>query len=103
MRFFDRVDAGRRLGARLEEFALRDVVVLGLVRGGVPVGYEVARILDAPLDVMIVRKIGVPLQPELAMGAVVAGASHLFEEPGTLHVAANLARTWFLEHRMHAS
>jgi putative phosphoribosyl transferase len=73
MSFFDRVEAGRRLGARLEELALRDVVVIALPRGGVPVACEVAKTLDAPLDVLLVRKVGVPLQPELAMGAVAEG------------------------------
>jgi putative phosphoribosyl transferase len=68
--FVDRVDAGRRLGARLRHLRGADVVVLGLPRGGVPVASEVARALAAPLDVIIVRKLGVPSQPELAMGAV---------------------------------
>ena len=73
--FADRADAGRRLAARLADsgFAGRDVVVLGLPRGGVPVGYEVARVLGAPLDVLVVRKLGVPFQPEVAMGAVGEG------------------------------
>jgi putative phosphoribosyl transferase len=68
--FTDRAQAGRRLGARLSECALVDPVVLGLPRGGVPVAVEVARALNAPLDVIVVRKLGVPFQPELAMGAV---------------------------------
>jgi putative phosphoribosyl transferase len=68
--FRDRVDAGRRLGERLRHVRGEDVVVLGLPRGGVPVAAEVARALDAPLDVIVVRKLGVPFQPELAMGAV---------------------------------
>ena len=70
MPFRDRVDAGRRLGERLRDLRGEDVVVLGLPRGGVPVAAEVARALDAPLDVIVVRKLGVPFQPELAMGAV---------------------------------
>jgi predicted phosphoribosyltransferase len=74
MRFIDRADAGRQLAARLTEYAARsDVVVLGLPRGGVPVAYEVAEGLSAPLDVFVVRKLGVPGQPELAMGAIAAG------------------------------
>lgn len=73
MRFDDRRDAGRRLAERLEEFRGQDVVVLGLPRGGVPVAAEVARALDAPLDVVVVRKVGVPFRPELAMGAVGEG------------------------------
>jgi putative phosphoribosyl transferase len=68
--FTDRVEAGRRLALALAHLRGRDVVVLGLPRGGVPVAYEVGRALDAPLDVIVVRKIGVPWQPELAMGAV---------------------------------
>jgi len=68
--FSDRVDAGRQLGERLSEYAGADVVVLGLPRGGVPVAAKVAAALDAPLDVIVVRKLGVPRQPELAMGAI---------------------------------
>lgn len=71
--FADRVDAGRRLAERLEYLRGQDVVVLGLPRGGVPVAFEVARALDVPLDVIVVRKIGVPGQPELAMGAIGEG------------------------------
>ncbi|HWJ82701.1 MAG TPA: phosphoribosyltransferase family protein [Nocardioides sp.] len=68
--FADRIDAGRRLAKRLEPLRGHDVVVLGLPRGGVPVAFEVAKALDAPLDVVVVRKLGLPFQPELAMGAV---------------------------------
>jgi len=71
MLFANREDAGRRLGERLSEVLDdKDVVVLGLARGGVPVAFEVARILECPLDVLVVRKVGVPWQPELAMGAI---------------------------------
>ncbi|MFI1766417.1 phosphoribosyltransferase family protein [Streptomyces sp. NPDC020800] len=70
MLFTDRTEAGRRLGARLEYLRGQDVVVLGLPRGGVPVAAEVAEALDAPLDVCLVRKLGVPAQPELGMGAI---------------------------------
>jgi putative phosphoribosyl transferase len=70
MPFTDRADAGRRLAARLEHLQGQPIVVLGLPRGGVPVAFEVARALDAPLDVIVVRKLGVPFQPELAMGAI---------------------------------
>jgi putative phosphoribosyl transferase len=73
VRFRDRNDAGRLLAGRLEKFRGQDVVVLGLPRGGVPVAAEVARALAAPLDVIVVRKVGVPFQPELAMGAVGEG------------------------------
>jgi len=70
MLFADRADAGRRLAARLEHLRGESVVVLGLPRGGVPVALQVARTLGAPLDVIVVRKLGVPFQPELGMGAV---------------------------------
>lgn len=73
-RFHDRTDAGRRLAAALSAYAGREPVVLALPRGGVPVAAEVAASLHAPLDLVLVRKIGVPDQPELAMGAVVNGA-----------------------------
>jgi putative phosphoribosyl transferase len=68
--FANRVDAGRRLVRSLEHLRGPDTVVLGLPRGGVPVAFEVATALDAPLDVIVVRKLGVPFQPELAMGAI---------------------------------
>lgn len=68
--FADRADAGRQLGLRLEYLRGGDAVVLGVPRGGVPVAYEVAKALDAELDVILVRKLGVPSQPELAMGAI---------------------------------
>jgi putative phosphoribosyl transferase len=70
MVFADRADAGRRLAARLQYLADEPVVVLGLPRGGVPVAFEVARALGAPLDVIVVRKLGVPFQRELGMGAI---------------------------------
>lgn len=70
MRFADRVDAGRHLARALTSYASRNVVVVGLPRGGVPVAFEVARALGAPLDVIVVRKLGVPFQPEVGMGAV---------------------------------
>jgi putative phosphoribosyl transferase len=68
--FRDRADAGQQLAAALADLAGADVVVLGLPRGGVPVAHQVARALGAPLDVIVVRKVGVPHHPELAMGAV---------------------------------
>jgi predicted phosphoribosyltransferase/ActR/RegA family two-component response regulator len=72
--FADRLDAGRQLAARLPAYAGRsDVIVLALPRGGVPVAHEVARVLRAPLDVFLVRKLGVPGHPELAMGAIAEG------------------------------
>src|SRR5262245_65988949 len=70
----NRAEAGRVLAARLSAYANRgDVIVLALPRGGVPVGFEVARILAAPLDVFVVRKLGVPGYEELAMGAIATG------------------------------
>jgi putative phosphoribosyl transferase len=71
--FSDRTDAGRQLAAQLAGLALHDPVVMALPRGGVPVAFEVARALNAPLDLVLVRKIGVPGYPELALAAVVDG------------------------------
>jgi putative phosphoribosyl transferase len=79
--FRDREDAGRRLAGAVARYAGRDdVVVLALPRGGVPVGFEVATRLGAPLDVMIVRKLGTPGQPELAMGAIASGGVRVMNE-----------------------
>ncbi|HXN52504.1 MAG TPA: phosphoribosyltransferase [Candidatus Acidoferrum sp.] len=73
-RFRDRTEAGQMLAEMLREYANRDdVVVLALPRGGVPVGFEVAKALNAPLDVFVVRKLGLPGQEELAMGAIASG------------------------------
>jgi putative phosphoribosyl transferase len=73
-RFRDRVEAGRLLAEQLRDYAGRDdVIVLALPRGGVPVGFEVAKALGAPLDVFVVRKVGLPGQEELAMGAIATG------------------------------
>jgi putative phosphoribosyl transferase len=78
VRFRDRRDAGQRLAARLSHYGGRaDVLVLALPRGGVPVAFEVARALRAPMDVILVRKLGVPGQEELAMGAVASGGIHV--------------------------
>lgn len=71
--FADRIDAGRQLAEQLEYLRGQDVVILGLPRGGLPVAAEVAAELGAPLDVIVVRKLGVPVQPELAMGAIGEG------------------------------
>ena len=80
MRFTDRRDAGRQLAALLTGADLDRPVVLALPRGGVPVAYEVAAALHAPLDVVVVRKIGVPFQPELGVGAVAEGGQPLFDD-----------------------
>jgi putative phosphoribosyl transferase len=74
MMFVNRTEAGAKLAERLLRFKNRKPVVLALVRGGVPIAYEIAKALAAPLDIVLVRKIGAPGQPELAAGAVVDGA-----------------------------
>src|SRR3954463_461873 len=76
--FLDRDEAGRRLAEKLVAYAGRsDMIVLALPRGGVPVAFEVARALGAPLDVFLVRKLGVPGHEELAMGAIASGGVRL--------------------------
>lgn len=81
MQFLDRTDAGRFLARELEHLRGRPgLLVLALPRGGVPVGYEIARTLSAPLDVFVVRKLGVPGQEELAMGAVATGNVRVLNE-----------------------
>ncbi len=81
MLFLDRSDAGRKLASALSRYAGDpNVQVLGLPRGGVPVAFEVAQALRAPLDVFIVRKLGVPSQPELAMGAVASGGVRVLNQ-----------------------
>jgi putative phosphoribosyl transferase len=72
--FADRYDAGSRLAEALATYRDRDPIVLALPRGGVPIGFQVAKALHAPLDVLLVRKIGAPGQPELGLGAVVDGS-----------------------------
>ena len=88
MKFADRSDAGRRLAGKLRHLKERQPVILALPRGGVAIGFEIAQALDAPLDIVLVRKIGVPWEPELAVGAVTDGAA-----PETFidrHLAATL-------------
>ncbi|MEU9388190.1 phosphoribosyltransferase, partial [Streptomyces sp. NPDC048279] len=80
MFFHDRRDAGRRLAPLLTQFKGPDVMVLGLPRGGVPVAAEVAKTLGAPLDVCLVRKLGVPSQPELGMGAIGEGGARVIND-----------------------
>jgi len=79
-RFADRADAGRRLAEALGRYRERDLLVLGLPRGGVPVAFEVAAALHAPLDVLVVRKLGVPYQPELAFGAIGEGGVEVLND-----------------------
>jgi putative phosphoribosyl transferase len=81
MRCRDRTEAGRMLAEKLRVYANRpDVIALALPRGGVPVAFEVARALNVPLDVLIVRKLGAPDQPELAMGAIASGDVRVLNE-----------------------
>jgi putative phosphoribosyl transferase len=88
--FADRNDAGRRLAERVQHLRERDPVVLGLPRGGVPVAAQVATDLGAPLDVIVVRKLGVPAQPELAMGAIGEDGVRILNQAvlGTLRIDA---------------
>lgn len=81
MLFRDRTHAGQLLAQKLTEYANReDVVVLSIPRGGVPVGFEVAQVLHAPLDVFVLRKLGVPWQEELGFGAVASGGARVVEQ-----------------------
>jgi putative phosphoribosyl transferase len=111
MIYRDRIEAGRRLAERLGGYADRDdVLVLALPRGGVPVAFEVARALRAPLDIFLVRKLGVPGHEELAMGAIATGSVRVLNEDVVRHlgipgevidaVAADELRE--LERREHA-
>jgi putative phosphoribosyl transferase len=85
--FQNRAEAGERLATKLSRYANRaDVLVLALPRGGVPVAYQVARALRAPLDVFIVRKLGVPGYEELAMGAIASGGVRVMNENVTRHI-----------------
>ncbi|MFC9944437.1 phosphoribosyltransferase family protein [Streptomyces pratensis] len=85
MLFTDRTDAGRRLAVALRHLERRDPVVLGLPRGGVPVAYEVAQALRAPLDVIVVRKLGVPYHPELGFGAIGEGGVRVISDEIVRH------------------
>jgi predicted phosphoribosyltransferase len=81
VRYADRREAGRVLADRLRDYTgQNDVVVLGLPRGGIPVAYEVARALNAPLDVFVVRKLGLPGHPEYAMGAIASGGVRVLND-----------------------
>jgi predicted phosphoribosyltransferase len=85
-RFADRRAAGHELAVPLQRYRGQDVVVAGLPRGGVPVAFEVAEALGAPLDVLVVRKLGVPAQPELAFGAIGEGGVRLLNQTVLAHV-----------------
>ncbi|MFN2526518.1 MAG: phosphoribosyltransferase [Actinomycetota bacterium] len=108
--FKDRADAGRVLASRLEDYrGDPQAIVLALPRGGVPVGYEVARALDLPLDVFLVRKLGTPGREELAMGAIASGGVRVLNEevvtvwgiPEDVIEAATKRETAELERRNH--
>ena len=95
MPFHDRDDAGRRLAELLQEYAGQDVVILALPRGGVPIAATIAATLHAPVDLILVRKIGVPYQPELAMGAVAEGSPPVVErDERTMRLAGVDAATF---------
>ena len=79
MQFADRIDAGRQLAKRLEQYRLCNPIVLALPRGGVVVGYEIARALDAPLDVIVARKLGSPRNPEFGFGAIGPGGERVLD------------------------
>ena len=81
MKFRNRSDAGKRLVKELEVFRGRNVIVLAIPRGGIPVGYEIARAFGAPLDVIMAKKIGAPFNPELAIGAVTWNGAVMIDQP----------------------
>lgn len=95
--FRDRQEAGQRLAQVLAARGFADPVVLALPRGGVPVAFEVARALDAPLDLVLVRKIGTPMQPELAAGAVVDGGAMELVRNEDVIAAARIPESWLRE------
>jgi putative phosphoribosyl transferase len=100
--FHDRSEAGRRLAERLLIFKDRHPVVLALPRGGVPVGFEVARLLHAPLDLVLVRKIGAPQQEELAIGAVAEGARPEFVTDAALIAALDVTPDYLQQTKLAA-
>ena len=100
--FEDRAEAGRRLAARMEHLRGLPLVVLGLPRGGVPVAREVARFLAAPLDVLVVRKLGVPAHPELAMGAIGEGGARVLDHDVLGRVGVSEAALAAVERRERA-
>ncbi len=95
MPFKDRFDAGRKLAKALAGYKKRQPVILALPRGGVPVAAQVCTALKAPLDLILVRKLGVPFQPELAMGAVVDGATPIIVRNQDVIRAANINEATF--------
>jgi predicted phosphoribosyltransferase len=99
VRFTDRIDAGQRLASRLGHLRGANVVVLGLPRGGVPVAFEIATALGAPLDVIMVRKLGLPHQPELAMGAIGEGGVRVINDEVVLRAAITEPEIAYVEER----
>lgn len=95
MPFYDRTDAGCRLAAELQKFKGEDVVVFALPRGGAPVAEPIATALHAPLDLVLVRKIGVPFQPELAMGAVADGGDPVVVRNGDVIAMTDVSEEEF--------
>lgn len=86
MQFADRYDAGRKLAEALLPLDIKDAIILALPRGGVPVGYEAARILQAPLSVIVARKIGLPQQPEFGVGAIAEGNVRVLDAKTVAHL-----------------
>ena len=101
--FRDRTDAGRRLAGHLASRRAPDVVVLGLPRGGVPVAAEVAAALGAPLDVIVVRKLGIPYQPEVAMGAIGEGDVRVLDDALVAQAGVTPAELDAVERRERAT
>lgn len=91
MRFLDRSSAGQLLAEKLRPYQKEAPLVIALPRGGVPVGYEVARALGAPLEVLVVRKLGAPFQPELGLGAIAEGGVVVLDEPLVVSLGVNEA------------
>lgn len=98
VRYVDRVDAGRRLGDAVRHLREDKPVVLGLPRGGVPVAFEVARELSAPLDVIVVRKLGAPHRPEVGFGAIGEGGVRVISDDIVRHFGISAAERAQVEH-----
>ena len=99
MRFINRSHAGRRLARRLGHLRGDFTVVLGLPRGGIPVGFEVARRLSAPLEALLVRKLGAPFQPELAIGALGEGGIRIVDEDRVMRLGITADQVAEVERR----
>jgi putative phosphoribosyl transferase len=99
--FADRRDAGRSLAAGLAHLGGQDAVVLGLPRGGVVVAHEVSRVLDVPMDAIVVRKLGVPFEPELAMGAIGEGGVRVLDPDVIADLGISDVALRAVEHREH--